>query len=384
MRPLRLIVALASCLLAGTASAQEICDLSDRLDLDPAGTQTPVEAAFGGGMVFLVANGLLTVVDEATLEVRAMLDLPAGSPRGAVWRDGYVYISSTGNRLWTIDAVDPNQPAMVSDLPLDPGRVLSVTAGLVHVRDGGVSTFDVSDPAAPVLAGFADADISRTFEAASSGDAVFVAALTSGLLIFDASDLAGVYLRQAFIAPSDPGSGSLFSAIQSVSVVGSRAFIGFRFQPEIWSLDVSRPFVPVRTGVFEVANDALRLQTSPGMLFAAVGSGVTAFSIAEPDSPTPVASIPELSGRWFWSDGSLLVGEITGDQTGVYGIGRCDEPCPADLAAPFGELNFFDALAFLNAFAAQDASADLAEPFGAWDFFDITAYLAAFNAGCPE
>lgn len=58
-------------------------------------------------------------------------------------------------------------------------------------------------------------------------------------------------------------------------------------------------------------------------------------------------------------------------------------PCPADLAAPFGTLDFFDVSAFLSAFNTQDAAADLAEPFGSFDFFDVSAFLAAFNAGCP-
>lgn len=58
-------------------------------------------------------------------------------------------------------------------------------------------------------------------------------------------------------------------------------------------------------------------------------------------------------------------------------------PCPADLAEPFGTLNFFDALAYIQAFNAGDPSADLAEPTGVINFFDMLAYLDAFNAGCP-
>ncbi len=57
--------------------------------------------------------------------------------------------------------------------------------------------------------------------------------------------------------------------------------------------------------------------------------------------------------------------------------------CPADLAEPFGVLNFFDVSTFLTAYNAQDAAADLAAPFGVWNFFDVSTFLAAFNAGCP-
>ncbi len=55
----------------------------------------------------------------------------------------------------------------------------------------------------------------------------------------------------------------------------------------------------------------------------------------------------------------------------------------ADLAPPFGQLDFSDVGAFLIAFGSQDPSADLAPPIGSFDFSDVVAYLAAFGAGCP-
>jgi len=57
--------------------------------------------------------------------------------------------------------------------------------------------------------------------------------------------------------------------------------------------------------------------------------------------------------------------------------------CVADLAEPFGTLNFFDISAYIGLFNAGDPGADLAEPFGKVNFFDISAYITAFNAGCP-
>jgi YVTN family beta-propeller protein len=55
----------------------------------------------------------------------------------------------------------------------------------------------------------------------------------------------------------------------------------------------------------------------------------------------------------------------------------------ADLAEPFGQLNFFDVAAYLTLYNAGDAAADLAAPFGQLNFFDLAAYLASYNAGCP-
>jgi len=55
---------------------------------------------------------------------------------------------------------------------------------------------------------------------------------------------------------------------------------------------------------------------------------------------------------------------------------------PADLAEPFGELNFFDVSAFLSAFTAGDIAADL-NGDGAFNFFDVSNFLSLFSAGCP-
>jgi hypothetical protein len=63
-----------------------------------------------------------------------------------------------------------------------------------------------------------------------------------------------------------------------------------------------------------------------------------------------------------------------------------DEPVgcsAADLAEPFGSLNFFDVSAFLGAYNAADPAADLAEPTGTFNFFDVSAFLGLYNAGCP-
>lgn len=57
--------------------------------------------------------------------------------------------------------------------------------------------------------------------------------------------------------------------------------------------------------------------------------------------------------------------------------------CAADFADPMGELNFFDVLAFLVAFEAENDEADLAPPFGLLDFDDVQGFLRLFADGCP-
>lgn len=57
--------------------------------------------------------------------------------------------------------------------------------------------------------------------------------------------------------------------------------------------------------------------------------------------------------------------------------------CVVDLAEPFGVVNVFDLLAFLELYNAGSPLADLAEPFGAFSVFDVFAYIGLYNAGCP-
>lgn len=54
----------------------------------------------------------------------------------------------------------------------------------------------------------------------------------------------------------------------------------------------------------------------------------------------------------------------------------------ADLAPPYGTLDFFDVLAFLQAFADQNPAADL-NADGQFDFFDVIAFLGLVDDGCP-
>lgn len=57
------------------------------------------------------------------------------------------------------------------------------------------------------------------------------------------------------------------------------------------------------------------------------------------------------------------------------------DACPADFAAPFNLLDFFDAQEFLLLFSQHDREADLNHD-SLWDFFDVQLFLNSFAAGC--
>ncbi len=91
-------------------------------------------------------------------------------------------------------------------------------------------------------------------------------------------------------------------------------------------------------------------------------------------------SAVSISGRY------VVVGapneDTNGNNSGAAYLFLLDPPCPADLAEPFGVLDFSDVFAFLVAFGAMDPAADLAEPFGGFDFSDVFAFLTSFGGGC--
>ena len=72
------------------------------------------------------------------------------------------------------------------------------------------------------------------------------------------------------------------------------------------------------------------------------------------------------------------VGELAG---AVHTLGPCSV---MDLDAGAGGLNFFDLLAYLNAFQAGDLlKADLAQPFGVLDHADLLEAIDLVGRGCP-
>ncbi len=56
--------------------------------------------------------------------------------------------------------------------------------------------------------------------------------------------------------------------------------------------------------------------------------------------------------------------------------------CVADLAEPFGALNFLDVSAFLTLYGNEDPAADI-NGDGVFNYFDISKYLEFFQLGCP-
>lgn len=57
--------------------------------------------------------------------------------------------------------------------------------------------------------------------------------------------------------------------------------------------------------------------------------------------------------------------------------------CQADFAEPFGVLDMFDVVEFLNLLDSEDPRADLALPLGVFDDSDVLEFMTLFEQGCP-
>lgn len=101
-----------------------------------------------------------------------------------------------------------------------------------------------------------------------------------------------------------------------------------------------------------------------------------------PPEPTSVSVLPFRFFGGEFGAGTSPTGTVFIDDLCIAQDmgGGCSD---ADVAEPFGVLNFFDVAAFISAFNAQDPSADIAAPFGAWNFFDVSTYITLYNQGCP-
>lgn len=134
---------------------------------------------------------------------------------------------------------------------------------------------------------------------------------------------------------------------------------------------------PAQTG-------SMRLEVAGGAVIASTGSGVFAGSVVPLGLAIPFSvPMPSLSLDYDLGLDPTQPWSVVATFCGGGSVGSTSGAgCAADLAEPFGVLNFFDIAAYINAYIDGDPSADLAEPFGVFNFFDISAYVNLYNAGC--
>lgn len=350
------------------------------------GSQVPISADSQGDLAYwLGGGGNLTVFDTERMAVLSAVRLPAARSGQIAVSDGLAYISGGSNRLLTVDVSDPENLALLSDQPASAGRPIVTDHALViqtsqTLRSYPFDAWSIPGPTADFLT------LPQTVQdIAGQGTALYAACSTAGLQVVDASDPLNLFVRQVFVALTG-GTPAAYS-VRAVGLRGNRAYIGLLNTPG-WILDIDRPFVPLFVGTFPDDYSVRTIKASDELVFTANSSsaiGLVAYDATDPDALVgTLFETQTFQPSDFWLAGDRVIARMNTSTIALYSFRGCQADCVADFAEPFGELNFFDVVAFLSAFAAQNHSADLAPPFGVWDFFDLSTYLSAFNAGCQE
>lgn len=355
-----------------------VIDLSSGYSTEPSQQVTPSQTLISGAMIAgndaFIANG--------SSVLRYALDAPNGpsllagtgtlnAPFDVVVRDGFVFVADNTAGLTVLAAADL---AFVGNADT-PGQARSVAVhgdyAFLATGSLGVQVIDISDTGQPALIGAFD----------TPGSAARVRARENRLLVADGDggvlvlDLAKPITPEPLVTIPSP-------AAYAADLEDGLLFIADGMTG-LAVYDITNPSQPVELdrepGIDLIASG---LSIEPGRVVLANGrSGVSIY-----DRPTPgtlrLVGLAEEPGR---------VSVAASTDAGIFafgaGIWRIDPsdcpPCPADIAAPIGTVNFFDLLAFISSFNAGDPAADLAAPFGKLNFFDLTAYLAGFNTPCP-
>lgn len=284
-----------------------------------------------GGIGLDPATGALFVAEDFPGRIQRLdIDFTTGATTETLWVSGF----QGGD----------DDPAGITHVPDDYAGGLLTPGSMVSTDRGfnGPNTvwgWSSQTPEGETLVVADSAGLADTFDIAIAGDRVFVADGTAGLREINddatVSDvvITGASLEDVHAVVYDPRSGDLL--------------------------------------VLDVASDSVYrvdpVTGEAGVVFTGFGLSGTNWG-----------------GLNLLDDGTtqrLVVSSSTAGRIAVFSI---TPPCSAaDLAGPFGVLNFFDVSAFVGLFNDQDDAADLAAPFGVWNFFDVSAFIALYNAGCP-
>ncbi len=183
-------------------------------------------------------------------------------------------------------------------------------------------------------------------------------------------------------ASTTAGALTSLAAFPSGSTLDTSDFDRLAYRPDgtLFGLDIQGNAPAQLVGFYRIDLDAGQITATTEVPQADLGGGARGLTFVDNEAYTVSTVLARFavdpSGGFTLVSTVPLVPEVL--TAGLAAI-----PCPADLAAPFGDLTFADITAFLTAFTTQDPAADLAEPVGQFTFADLSAFLAAFSAGCP-
>lgn len=325
------------------------------------------------------------------------------------------------------DALGPNESIVWFDGVLPGGLTMTNPSELRLRADGSFflldnNTLDTTRPEAIYLLDDADGDLNIAPAEISLFHQLSPIGVSAATIFDIVEDAAGRVYTLDITDPNQIESIDVINPVSGVRTEWISSQTLFDLRSLVLSGGYELEYNPDRD---EVIFSAVALNFSQYILAArdANGNGVidTAGEIrilwSEPghadgfDTGSPRDFFRTRDGRLLWTDGLrdrvMIHRDLNGDgdfqdsgETAVFfeaatattnGLPTLVLPlslavaelCRADLAEPFGQINFFDLTAYLALFNAGDPAADFADPPGTLNFFDVTGYLAEFNAGCP-
>lgn len=329
---------------------------------------------------------LVDVSDPANPVGRGFAPI-AGIPASVSVASGYAAVGDNlfGVRLFSTQ--DPQAPAERASVDLSEEGYAGVTG--VEVQGGrlfasswarGFRSFTIGVNGS--LTPFADyADHTGAGGMRVFGGAVYLAGSSPALTILDSE------------TPGSGGSLLVGSFDHPDGALDVAAWTGVCFLAtgagEIVILDTTDPSAPTKAGTITLPGQPVAIETYFGdMLYVAESNfspggpdRVLIFDVRNPAQPSLVdeIEIPNVHGLDFASPvlyaASNNRGLVSLDLSGL-----C-VTCPVDFR-PDLVYNVFDLAAFLDLYGANDPRADLAVPFGTLNFFDVAAMLAAYQKGC--
>lgn len=325
---------------------------------------------------------------------------------------GVVYVRDQDGTIHAVDVTDPAQMTVLGAWT-DPslGVVLDTTvSGSLMVNAigvGGLSVVDVSSPGAPVQLAQIQPAPGRSFRTAFiQGDLLAAGGYLQSpgsdsdtVYLLDLSDPQAPITLDSWIARSEIAGMSFSGEDRLVVAESSGNELEFGTAASVVVLDLSDPqavvlsdrrMFPVPSNSFWSSNLRAVAATNDRVYLSGMFGGLidsrAGITVLELGANGQLGRHISAHAQGSATDVGVIGGTVAVATTlglALFERAGCENPCTADLAAPFGDLNFFDIAAFLGLYADQDAASDLAAPFGVWNFFDVSAFMDAYNAGCP-
>ncbi|HPA81843.1 MAG TPA: hypothetical protein PLS95_13575 [Thermoanaerobaculales bacterium] len=279
---------------AATAPAQECPRLVGRWPYGP----TEVVAAGDDGTVYIGSGSAFRAVDITDPQLPTIIgELVVDDIVSSVAVElNHAYL--TGNLggplggVRVVDISDPHNPTQVGeyiDADPFPPRVLDAAGGHVYVAQyGDLSILDVSDPAAPALAGTWEPPSGSIRAGSVDGQVAYLATYECGgtnhIYAVDVSD------------PAHPMAlGSLALDEEPIAIVSAGHLVYLTTDPELVVIDASNPSAPAVVGSYSAASANLGLIAVAGTTAYVADSSndlVRIIDVSNPNSPVEVNSFP--------------------------------------------------------------------------------------------